>query len=153
MLKDQKIPYHPEVGQSMDTATTFVLDFPIKAPKKSVFKDDVSALEQLEYWKKVKIDYTEHNPSITVYVGEDEWLEVGNWVYENWDMIGGITFLPRSNHAYKLAPYEEITKDEYERLMKNFPKIDFSDLILYEKSDETEAKAELACAGGLCEMQ
>ncbi len=153
LLRDQKVPFHPEVGQTLDNATTYVLEFPVKAPKSSIFKDDIAALEQLEYWKKVKMSYTEHNPSITVYVGDDEWLQVGNWVYQNWDIIGGISFLPRSNHAYKLAPYEEITKEEYARLNKSFPDIDFSDLILYEKDDETEVKAELACAGGVCEMQ
>ncbi len=153
MLKDQKIPSYPEVGQTVDNATTFVLEFPVKAPKGAVFKDDVSALEQLEYWKKVKLKFTEHNPSITIYIGEDEWLQVGNWVYANWDIIGGISFLPRSNHVYQLAPFEEISKEKYEDLAKNFPTLNFADLILYEKDDETEVKAELACAGGVCEIQ
>ncbi|HME87377.1 MAG TPA: ATP cone domain-containing protein [Candidatus Nanoarchaeia archaeon] len=153
MLRDQKVPFYPEVGQTIENATTFVLEFPVKAPKNAVFKDDISALDQLEYWKKVKMNFTEHNPSITVYVGEEEWLQVGNWVYANWDIIGGISFLPRSNHVYKLAPYEEITKDDFDRLTKEMPIIDFADMMLYEKEDATEAKAELACAGGTCEIQ
>ncbi len=152
MMKDQKVPYHPEVGQTADNATTFVLEFPVKAPANAVFKDDISALEQLEYWKKVKMNFTEHNPSITVYIGEEEWLEVGHWVYANWDIIGGISFLPRSNHAYKLAPYEEITQDKFRELSKNFPSLNFADLMLYEKDDQTEVKKELACAGGVCEI-
>jgi hypothetical protein len=152
MLKGQKIPYHPEVGQTADNATTFVLEFPVKAPSGAVFKDDVSALEQLEYWKNVKMNFTEHNPSITVYIGEEEWLHVGSWVYANWDIIGGISFLPRSNHAYKLAPYEEIDQDAFQRLSVQFPNLDFADLMLYEREDHTENKKELACAGGVCEI-
>ncbi len=152
MLRDQKVPYYPEVGQTMENATTFVVEFPIKSPDGAICRNDITALEQLEYWKNVKESYTEHNPSVTVYVGEQEWFEVGNWVYKNWDIVGGISFLPRSNHAYALAPYQEITKEEYEAARANFPQLDFSDLVLYEKSDETENKREIACAGGACEL-
>lgn len=152
MLRDQKVPFHPEVGQTRDNATTFVVEFPVQAPKKSVFRNDVSALEQLEYWKTVKQSFTEHNPSITIYIGEEEWLEVGNWVYKNWEIVGGIAFLPRSNHVYSLAPYQEITQEEYEKITKEFPDLNFSDLVLYEHDDETEVKAELACVGGACEL-
>ena len=146
------VPYNPEVGYNAETATTFVLDFPIKAPKSKVYKDDLTAIEQLEYWKMVKENYTEHNPSTTISVSADEWLRVGNWVYENWDMIGGLSFLPRSNHVYRLAPYEEITEDQYNELAKKFPQIDFSKLVLYEAEDSTEVKKELACASGTCEI-
>ncbi|MBI2100061.1 MAG: hypothetical protein HYT48_01830, partial [Candidatus Vogelbacteria bacterium] len=96
MLRDMGVPYHPEVGQASESASTFVLEFPIKAPKNSVFKDDISALDQLQYWKMLKENFTEHNPSTTVSVSEGEWLKVANWVYDNWDMVGGLTFLPRS---------------------------------------------------------
>ncbi|MEK7650670.1 MAG: ATP cone domain-containing protein [Patescibacteria group bacterium] len=152
MLKDMGVPYNPEVGHDPATATTFVLEFPIKAPKSKVYKDDLTALEQLEYWKMVKENYTDHNPSTTISVGEDEWLRVGNWVYENWDMIGGLSFLPRSNHVYRLAPYEAITEEQYNELSKKFPPIDFSKLVLYEGEDNTEVKKELACASGTCEI-
>ncbi len=152
MLKDQGFPYHPEVGQSKDNATTFVLEFPVKAPKNSIFKNDKTAVEQLEYWKIVKLNYTEHNPSITIYVGEGEWIAVANWLYENWDIIGGLSFLPRDNHAYQLAPYEEIDEKKYNEMVKRMGNIDFSKIITYEKTDETEAKKELACAGGTCEV-
>lgn len=152
MLKDQGVPYHPEVGQSLENANTYVLEFPVKAPKGSVFKDDVSAIEQLEYWKIVKLNYTEHNPSVTIYVGEDEWIEVANWLYKNWELLGGLSFLPRSNHVYQLAPYEEIDEDRYEELAKRFKTIDFSKIVTYEREDETEAKRELACVGGTCEI-
>lgn len=152
MLRDQGVPYHPEVGQTMESANTFVLEFPVKAPKGAICKDDLSALDQLEHWKIVKKHYTEHNPSVTISVGENEWIGVANWIYENWELVGGLSFLPRSNHVYQLAPYEAITKEKYEELAKNFNHIDFSKIMTYEKVDETEVKKELACAGGLCEI-
>jgi len=153
MMRDQGVPYYPEVGQSADNANTYVLEFPVKAPEGAVTKDDVSALDQLAHWKLVKENYTEHNPSVTVSVGDDEWIEVANWVYTNWDIVGGLSFLPRSNHVYRLAPMEEITKERYEELMTNFPKVDYGRLIQYERTDETEQKRELACAGGTCEVE
>ncbi|MCI5108744.1 MAG: ATP cone domain-containing protein [Candidatus Pacebacteria bacterium] len=152
MLKDQGVPYHPEVGQSMASATTYVLDFPVKAPKGAIFKDDVSALEQLEHWKLVKVNYTEHNPSVTISVGEDEWVAVAHWLYENWDILGGLSFLPRDNHVYQLAPYEAIDEKKYNELSKRMQNIDFSKIVTYEKHDNTDVKKELACAGGTCEV-
>ena len=85
-------------------------------------------------------------------VGEDEWIMVANWVYSNWDIVGGLSFLPRSNHVYQLAPYEEIDKAQYEALLEQFEKVDYSQLYVYEHKDETEVKRELACAGGVCEL-
>lgn len=152
MLKDQGFPYHPEVGQSEEDATTFVLEFPVKAPDHAVVKNDLTALDQLHHWKTVKENYTEHNPSVTVSVGEDEWISVANWVYENWEIIGGLSFLPRSNHIYQLAPYEEISAEQYTEMCHRFGKLDYSQLMTYEISDETEVKRELACAGGACEL-
>ncbi|MEK7478132.1 MAG: ATP cone domain-containing protein [Patescibacteria group bacterium] len=153
MMKDQGCRYYPEVGQLMDTANTYVLEFPIKAPEDSIYKDDQTALEQLEYWKMVKENYTEHNPSVTISIGDEEWVEAANWLYKNWDILGGLSFLPRSNHVYKLAPYEEITKERYEEMIKAFPKLDFSKIVLYEMEDETHGAKELACVGGLCEIE
>ncbi|MCC7004305.1 ribonucleoside-triphosphate reductase [Candidatus Nomurabacteria bacterium] len=153
MLKDQGVPYNPEVGQTMENATTFVIDFPVKSPEGSIFKNDQSAIDQLEYWKMVKENYTEHNPSVTVSVGEDEWVETANWVYKNWDIVGGLSFLPRSNHIYRLAPYEEIDEKRYKELIKRVDHIDFSKIVTYEKTDETEVKKELACAAGVCEIE
>ena len=152
MMKDMGVPYYPEVGQSLDSATTFVLEFPAKSPGKSIYKDDLTAIEQLEYWKMLKENYTEHNPSCTVSVGENEWLAVANWTYQNWDTIGGLSFLPRSKHSYRLAPYEEISQEKYEELLAKFPVIDFSKLILYEHDDSTEGARELACVAGVCEI-
>ncbi len=152
MLKDQGVPFNPEVGQNPESATTYVLEFPVKAPGGSIYRDDLSAIEQLEYWKLVKKNYTEHNPSVTVSVGDDEWIAVANWVYSNWEMIGGLSFLPREKHVYKLAPYEAIDEKTYMEMVKRFEHIDYSKIITYEKQDETEVKKELACAAGVCEV-
>lgn len=152
MLKDQGAPFVPEVGQTEETATTFVLEFPVESPDSAKFKDDFSALQQLEYWKSVKENYTEHNPSATISVGEDEWIEVVSWLQKNWNIIGGLSFLPRFDHVYRLAPYEAISKERYFELSSRFPSIDYSKLITYEHTDETEQKRELACAGGVCEI-
>ncbi|HZX10596.1 MAG TPA: ribonucleoside-triphosphate reductase, partial [Acidobacteriota bacterium] len=141
MLREQKVPYHPEVGQTEATATTYVFDFPVKAPDKSTFKKDLNAIDQLEYWKMVKENYTEHNPSQTILTKDDEWIKVANWLYENWDIIGGLTFLPKDNTVYQLAPFEEITKEEYEKLISEFPEIDFSQILIYEKDKEIEGKS------------
>lgn len=152
MLKDQGVPYHPEVGQTAENATTYVLEFPVKAPNGSIFRDDLSAIEQLEYWKTVKVNYTEHNPSVTVSVGNDEWIAVANWVYENWDIVGGLSFLPREDAVYKLAPYETIDEKTYRELSKRLEHIDYAKIITYEKQNETDLKKELACVAGVCEI-
>ena len=152
MLKDQKVPYSPEVGQSAAAANTFVFEFPIKTPEGAIKRNDVAAIEQLEYWKMVKEHYTEHNPSVTISVGDNEWLDVANWLYGNWDMLGGLSFLPRSDHAYLLAPYEEISEERYNELVAKFPQVDFSQIIIYEKEDQTEGSKELACVSGVCEI-
>lgn len=153
MLRDQGVPFHPEVGQNIDSATTYVLDFPVKAPAHAIFRDNVSAQELLEYWKTVKINYTEHNPSVTISVGDDEWLQTGNWVYENWNIVGGLSFLPRQNHVYKLAPYEEIDERAYHELLARWQHVDFAKIVTYEREDGTDNKRELACVGGVCEIE
>jgi len=152
MLKEQKFPYHPEVGQTADSASTYVLEFPVKAPEGAVTRNDLTAVEQLEHWKMVKRNYTEHNPSVTVSVGEDEWIEAANWLYQNWDILGGLSFLPRQDHVYALAPYEEITAEKYNELVAKLPEVDFSRIIAYEQDDETTGAQALACEGGLCEV-
>ena len=150
MMKDQGVAYHPEVGQTEENATTYVIDFPVKSPKNSIFKNDMSAIDQLEFWKNVKVNYTHHNPSVTISIGDDEWVEVANWLYKNWDLIGGLSFLPRDNHVYRLAPYEEIDEKTFTELSKRYENIDFSKVVIYEKVDNTDVKKELACAGGVC---
>ncbi len=152
MARDQGVPCLPEVGQSAESATTFVLEFPVKAPEGAIFKDEVSALDLMKEWKRLKEHFVEHNPSATIYVGPEEWLAVGNFVYENWDVVGGLSFLPRSEHVYQLAPYEAITKEEYEKRSKAIGKIDFSKLSHYEAIDNTTGAKEFACVSGVCEI-
>jgi len=152
LAKDQGIPVLPEVGYSTSNATTMVLEFPIKAPKGAIVAKDVGAIEMLEEWRRIKNNFTEHNPSVTIYINPDEWLSVANFVYENWDIVGGLSFLPRTDHVYQLAPYEEITKEEYERRKSKLKEVDFSKLVLYEQEDNTIGAKELACVSGDCEI-
>lgn len=152
MLRDQNVPLNPEVGQEATTASTFVLDFPTASPKGAKTRNDFTALQQLEHWRTMKEFWTEHNPSITVYVGEDEWLDTAAWCYRNFDDLCGVSFLPRSQHVYQLAPYEEITKARYEELQNAFPKIDYSQLSKYEQEDNTEGAKSYSCVGDKCEI-
>ncbi|MEP7103410.1 MAG: ribonucleoside-triphosphate reductase [Candidatus Dojkabacteria bacterium] len=154
MMKTQGFPYNPEVGQKEETATTFVLEFPIKSPETAVFKNNISAIEQLEIWKMCKENFTEHNPSVTISVGSGEWIGVADWIYKNWEITGGLSFLPKEENdfVYELAPYETITKDRYEELKAKIPNIDFSKMISYELEDSTQGAKELACIGDKCEL-
>lgn len=152
LAKDQGVPVHPEVGYSSATATTMVLEFPVKAPEGAITASDVPALTMLEEWKRLKLHFTEHNPSVTIYASDDEWLKIANFVYENWDIVGGLSFLPRNDHVYQLAPYEAISKEEYEERVKALGALDFSRLVAYERDDQTTGAKELACAGGICEL-
>ncbi len=152
LAQEQGVPVFPEVGYSTSTTTTMVLEFPVKAPDQAIVARDVSALEMLTEWKRLKQHFTEHNPSVTIYASDNEWLSIANFVYENWEIVGGLSFLPRNDHVYQLAPYEEITKDEYERRLAALGTIDFSRLVIYEQQDQTTGAKELACAGGVCEQ-
>ncbi|MEI6022457.1 MAG: ATP cone domain-containing protein [bacterium] len=152
LMMDQGVPAKPEVGYSTANSTVAVLEFPIKAPEGAITKDKVSALDLLGEWKRLKENYIEHNPSVTIYVGPDEWLKVASFVYENWDIVGGLSFLPRSEHVYQLAPYEEITKEEYESRKKEITHIDFSKLMYYEQEDNTQGAKEFACVSGVCSI-
>ena len=152
LAEEQGVPIYPEVGYSTSTATTMVLEFPVKAPDNAIVARDVSALEMLHEWKRLKEHFTEHNPSVTIYASDDEWLGIANFVYENWDIVGGLSFLPRNDHVYQLAPYEEITQDEYEQRLKKLGILDFSRLVIYEQYDQTTSAKELACSAGICEI-
>jgi len=152
MLKDQGVPCHPENGQDEETATTWVLEFPVKAPEGCLTRKDVTAMDQLSHYKNLQLNWCEHNASMTVYVREDEWFEVGNWVYKNWDIINGVSFLPYDGGHYELAPYEEIDHYTYESLIKKFPNINYSKLSQYELEDETQGSREYACTGDKCDI-
>ena len=152
MLKEQKFPYQPEVGQLEASATSFVFEFPVAAPKGSITRLDLNAIEQLEFWKRVKLNFTEHNPSVTITVATDEWIATAHWLYDNWPLLGGLSFLPQSDSVYELAPYEEISETEYQRRMADLPHIDFSSIVVYEKEDNTKGAKEFACVAGQCEL-
>ena len=152
LMKDAGIKCNPEVGQQKSNATTWVLEFPVKSPEGCMTRKDVSALDQLSHYKNLQHNWCEHNASMTVYVRDDEWFEVGNWVYKNWDIINGVSFLPYDGGKYKLAPYEEIDARTYERLIKKLPVIDYTQLSQYEMDDNTQGKAEYACVGDKCEI-
>ena len=152
MLKEKGIPAHPEVGQHKKTASTWVLEFPVKSPDGCITRKDVTAIDQLKHYKNLQHNWCEHNASMTVYVRDDEWFEVGNWVYQNWDIINGVSFLPYDGGHYELAPYEEIDEHTYKRLKKKMPKINYDNLSKYEKEDHTQGKAEYACVGDKCEI-
>ena len=152
LMVDSGIKANPEVGQDKKTASTWVLEFPVKAPEDCITRKDVTALDQLKHYKNLQHNWCEHNASMTVYVRDDEWFEVGNWVYQNWDIINGVSFLPYDGGHYKLAPYEEIDARTYERLIKKLPIINYTDLSQYENSDNTQGKAEYACVGDKCEI-
>lgn len=152
MMRDAGWPYHPENGWTESTASTFVLDFPVKSPQVQVYKHSLTALQQLEYWKMFKINYTEHNPSVTISVGNTEWDSTAKWLYNNWPIVGGLSFLPQENNAYTLAPYETITEEEYHKTVSSLPALDFGNIMHYEREDSTTGAQELACVGGVCEL-
>ena len=149
-LKDCGIPNEPDVMKPNDTTVFY---FPIKAPKNAVVTKDLSAIDHLEIWKIYRTHWTEHNPSVTINIREDEWVRVGAWVYDNFDDIGGVSFLPYSEHSYKQAPYQEITEQEYSEWLAKMPdNIPWAMLTLYEKEDGTTGSQELSCVAGACEI-
>ena len=150
-MKDAGFPNEADV---MKPQHTTVFSFPMQSPKNAVFRQDMTAKEQLELWQKYQTHWCEHKPSVTISVKEHEWMEVGNWVWENFDSISGISFLPFSEHTYRQAPYQDCTKEEYEESLKAMPKnVDWSQLSKYEEQDFTAGAQELACAAdGGCEV-
>jgi len=147
---DQGIPSEPCV---MKGDTTTVFSFPVKSPPKSVTRNDMTAIEQLEMWLKYQRHFCEHKPSVTISVREEEWMEVGAFVYKYFDEMSGVSFLPHSEHTYQQAPYQEIDKDAYNMLLKSMPKrIDWAGLSEYEKDDNTVAMQTMACSGDVCEI-
>lgn len=149
LLKALNIPNESDVTKP-DVQDIFY--FPIESPAKSVTRKDVTALDQLELYLKYRLYWCEHNPSCTVYVRDGEWLDVAAWVYNHFNEIGGISFLPYSDHIYKQAPYTEITEEEYIKLRDSFPAIEWTRLSEFEKEDQTNPLAEPACSAGQCEI-
>ena len=149
-LKDTGIPSEDDVMKPNDTT---VFSFPVKAPSHAITRDKLNAIQQLEVWLVYQRHWCEHKPSITVSVKEDEWMEVGAWVYKHFDEVSGISFLPYSEHTYVQAPYQEATKEQYEDMVAKMPKvIDWTALSLYELEDSTTGSQALACVSGECEI-
>ena len=149
LMIDKGFPHEPDVTKP-DSVEVF--SFPMQAVG-SVTRRDMTALQHLELWLQYQRHWSEHKPSITVSIRDHEWLEVGAWVYKNFDEISGISFLPYSDHTYRQAPYTECSQEEYEALQLRIPKgVDWSDLKNYEKTDQTTGTQELACSAGSCEL-
>jgi len=146
----QDIPNEPDV---MKPESTTVFSFPMQSPSTAVTRNDMTAIEQLELWLLYQKYWCEHKPSVTISVKEDEWMEVGSWVYEHFDDVSGISFLPFSEHTYKQAPYQDCSKEEYTDMCSQMPaKIDWTLLQEFEKEDTTSGGRELACTAGVCEV-
>ena len=144
----------PVEDDAMNPSHTSVFSFPMKVDNGAVFRTDMTAIEQLELWKTYQENWCEHKPSGTISVKEHEWLEVGAWVYENFNYMSGVSFLPFSEHTYKQAPYQDCTKEEYEMLLDKMPEVvEWNKLAEYEQTDMTIGAQELACAAGFCEIQ
>ena len=149
-MKDQGFPCEPDVTKPNHTT---VFSFPMKSPDGAVCRQDMTALEQLELWKTYQEHWCEHKPSVTISVKEDEWVDTASWVYNNFDDISGISFLPFSDHTYKQAPYQDCSAEEYEELYSKMPKnVDWTGLSDYEQKDYTAGSQELACSAGVCEV-
>ncbi len=147
---DQGIPNEPCVFKG-DTTTVF--SFPVMSPHRAVTRNDMSAIEQLEMWLIYQRYWCEHKPSVTISVRDDEWLAVGAFVFEHFDEMSGVSFLPHSDHTYQQAPYQDCTKEEYRALLKSMPKqIDWDSLSEYEQEDNTVAMQTMACSGDVCEI-
>ena len=147
---NQGIPAEPCV---MKPDTTTVFSFPVQAPQDCVTRNDMSAVEQLETWLTYQRHWCEHKPSVTITVRDEEWLEVGAFVYKHFDEMSGVSFLPHSDHTYQQAPYQECSREEYEELAAKMPKsIDWSALALYEAEDNTSGMQTMACSADSCEI-
>ena len=151
MMTDIGFPVEDDV---MNPSNTSVFSFPMKVDRGAVFRTDMSAVEQLELWLTYQKHWCEHKPSVTISVKESEWMEVGSWVYKNFDWMSGVSFLPFSEHTYQQAPYQDCDEKEYKFLLNKMPKqVDWSKLSEYESMDMTVGAQELACAAGFCEIQ
>jgi len=147
-LKEKGVPCE----EDMFNKSNLVFSFPIKAPEGCVTRHDISAIAQLEHYLMFQKSWCEHNPSITVYVKDKEWLDVGAWVFKNLEFLGGVSFLPHSDHIYPQAPYQDITEEQYLAAKAAFPVIDWEEFNAYEVDDATMNMHELSCVSGVCEI-
>jgi ribonucleoside-diphosphate reductase alpha chain len=147
-MVEQDVPHESDVTKPEHT---WVFSFPFKSAKDAICRQDKTALEQLEFWKLYQENWCEHKPSVTITVKDQEWIEVGAWVYKHFDMISGISFLPHTDHTYKQAPYQDCTEEEYDAIVLPTT-IDWKDLAKYEHEDHTRGSQEYACTGDKCEI-
>jgi len=148
-MQEKGVPHEVDVTNS----NNLVFSFPVASPVDSLTRSSRTAIEQLDHYLTFKRHWCEHNPSITVYVKEHEWMEVGAWVYKNLDEIGGVSFLPHSEHVYKQAPYQDISPEEYNVLRDAFPEVPWVEFDEYEQDEDTTNGAqEYACTSGACEI-
>jgi ribonucleoside-triphosphate reductase len=148
-MKEAGVPNEPD---QMNPNKTTIFSFPIKSPEGATLANEQTAIEQLENWLLFQKHWSEHSVSVTVYVKEDEWMAVGDWCYQNFDYITGVSFLPYSEHTYAQAPYQPCSAYDYQMATQDMPEIDFTKLSDYEKEDNTEGAQTLACTGGACEI-
>ena len=151
-MAESGFKWYPEVGQTTESHTTKVFEFPVKSPEGRT-KYDVSAIEQLELYKLIMENYTDHNASNTIHVRSDEWGDVEDWVYKNWDCLVGVTFLSLDDSFYQLMPYEDITKDKYEKLLEQTPKFNPEILSQYENFEEEFDILDEDCDSGACPIR
>ena len=147
---DKGIPNEPCV---MKPDSTVVFSFPVKSPEQAVTRNDMTAVEQLELWLTYQRHWCEHKPSVTISVRDTEWMAVGAFVYEHFDEMSGVSFLPHSDHTYQQAPYQDCTKEQYEEMLELMPSsIDWEELNDYESEDNTVSMQTMACSGDSCEI-
>jgi ribonucleoside-diphosphate reductase alpha chain len=149
LMREQGFPVEDCVNKPDNTD---VFSFPVKGPDAGVFRNDRSAIEQLDHYLMYQTHWTEHNVSVTIYVKDHEWLGVGDWIYRNFDKVAGVSFLPHSDHTYQQAPYQECSEQEYKDLLNRMPSFDWAALKNFEKDDGTINVKELACTSGVCEL-
>lgn len=149
LMREQGFPVEACISKG---DSTDIFSFPVQGPGHAVFRNDRTALEQLEHYLMYQTNWSEHNVSITVYVKDHEWLGVGDWVYRHFDHLAGVSFLPHSDHSYQQAPYTECTKEEHDDLLSRMPDFDWEKLSRFEKEDSSVNVRELACVSGVCEI-
>ena len=149
-MKEEGIPFEPDITKP-DSVTVF--SFPMKSPSGAITRTEMSAIEQLELWKIYALNWCEHKPSVTISVKEEEWMKVGTWLYDNFDIASGVSFLPFADHTYQQAPYQDIDADEYLEWSGRVPSsLDWEKFSMYEKEDNTSGTRELACTADACEV-
>ena len=150
-MKESGVYNEPDV---MKPDTTTVFSFAMKSPLGAVLRTDMSAIEQLELWKTYALHWCEHKPSVTISVKEEEWMDVGAWVYKNFDVASGVSFLPHSEHTYQQAPYQDIEREDYLEWQQayDYVTLDWNKLTEFEKEDTTTGSRELACTADTCEV-